>query len=226
MTFALIVSEDYKVRFNPRSYYLDHRVAESYDNIRFKSISGRIFDHFEKKAIGKALRLTPAGSAVLEVPCGTGRITEYLLRSHFKVTAVDISPAMIAVAAKKLQPFGRQVSFKVGDLAGLKVAAETYSCAVSIRFLSHFNAGERVAFLKNLSRFSSQVVIGVSYSNPWYRFRRLLKKFARCARPIQYPLDESSLLRELTESNLEIVERFSPLSFLSEELILLLKKKD
>lgn len=52
-----------------------------------------------------------AGSQVLEVGCGTGQLTECLARYLPGVTAIDIGPAMIAAARRRLA--GSPVSFQV-----------------------------------------------------------------------------------------------------------------
>ena len=52
-----------------------------------------------------------AGSEVLEVGCGTGQLTERLARYALGVTAIDIGPAMIASARRRLA--GSAVSFQV-----------------------------------------------------------------------------------------------------------------
>src|SRR6202165_601533 len=44
-----------------------------------------------------------AASAVLEVGCGTGQLTEQLTRYDFTVTAIDIAPSMIAAARRRLR---------------------------------------------------------------------------------------------------------------------------
>lgn len=58
--------------------------------------------------------------AVLEAGCGTGRFAEILLRDHLpddaRYTGVDISPAMLAKAASRLQPFAPRVTLKPGDV--------------------------------------------------------------------------------------------------------------
>lgn len=43
-----------------------------------------------------------AGSPVLEIGCGTGRITLPVAQAGIEVTGIDISPAMLDVARKKL----------------------------------------------------------------------------------------------------------------------------
>ena len=51
------------------------------------------------------------GSAVLEVGCGTGQLTEQLAPHGFDLTAIDIGASMIAAARRRLG--GRAVSFQV-----------------------------------------------------------------------------------------------------------------
>src|SRR3954470_16404979 len=43
-----------------------------------------------------------ASSAVLEIGCGTGRLTPALARAGHSVTGIDLSPAMLARARAKL----------------------------------------------------------------------------------------------------------------------------
>jgi ubiquinone/menaquinone biosynthesis C-methylase UbiE len=51
-----------------------------------------------------------AGSDVLEVGCGTGQLTEQLVRHRFGLTAIDIGPSMVAAARRRLD--GSAVSFR------------------------------------------------------------------------------------------------------------------
>ena len=44
----------------------------------------------------------PAGSAVLELGCGTGYFTKEIIKTGAKVTAIDISPDLLAVARKEV----------------------------------------------------------------------------------------------------------------------------
>lgn len=65
-----------------------------------------------------------AGSTVLEVGCGPGQLTEHLVRYRFNVTAIDIGPAMIAAARRRLA--GSAVSFQVTSFEDF--AAPEASC--------------------------------------------------------------------------------------------------
>ena len=56
-------------------------------------------------------RLVPASAVVLDYGCGTGRTTLDLLRRGCKVTALDISSEMLAIARDKAQHAGYNSEF-------------------------------------------------------------------------------------------------------------------
>lgn len=62
------------------------------------------------------------GARVLEIGCGTGRHTERLVAQGSRVTAVDLSPGMLAVARRK--PALDQVDFREADVYGFEPGAE------------------------------------------------------------------------------------------------------
>jgi len=67
-------------------------------------------------------RLPLAGTeTVLDVGCGTGRVTEQLLERlpAGRVIALDRSSAMLAVAGERLVPYGDRVRLLEGDVLGL-----------------------------------------------------------------------------------------------------------
>jgi len=65
-------------------------------------------------------RLPLTGSErVLDAGCGSGRVTEELLRRlpNGSVVALDASPQMVAEARRRLAVFGERVEYVVADLA-------------------------------------------------------------------------------------------------------------
>jgi SAM-dependent methyltransferase len=220
------IKEVNSMSFNPRTWYRDDQVARHYDSQRFRSLAGRVFNYLEKRALERAFRVIPEGSLVLDVPCGTGRITALHLERGCRVMAMDISPQMIGVAQKKLSSHADRVQFHVGDLASLDLPESTFDCVSCIRFLCHFDAAERVTFLRSAAYASKEwVVVNIAYSNVWYRLRRRLKKILRNDNPIRYSINETTLRKELADSGLEIVRRFYALPLISEDLVLLLRKR-
>jgi ubiquinone/menaquinone biosynthesis C-methylase UbiE len=69
------------------------------------------------------------GSAVLEVGCGTGQLTERLACSGFRLTAIDIGPSMIAAARRRLA--GADVSFQVTSFEDLAAADGSFDLIIS-----------------------------------------------------------------------------------------------
>jgi ubiquinone/menaquinone biosynthesis C-methylase UbiE len=212
--------------FNPRTWYQDDRVAETYDSDRFRSLPGRVYDFLEKKAISRALRILGEDAYIVDLPCGTGRITELLLEEGHRVVGIDVSPAMIKVAVARLKRFEARMEFRQGDAGELGLADSTFDCSVSARFLSHFDSKDRVRFLRTFGRISRRWVIAeISCSNAWHRFRRRVKGWLRLARPIRFPVDERQLRSDLEASGLTLVRRFHPLPIASEAVVLLLEKR-
>jgi len=64
-------------------------------------------------------------SAVLEIGCGTGQLTERLASFGFQLTAIDIGPAMIAAARRRLA--NDLADDRAGDLADAQVCLQATS---------------------------------------------------------------------------------------------------
>ena len=73
-----------KLSYPAKTAYQSKVAAETYDEIRFKSLKGRLADKREKEIIGKFLKDLPKGSLVLDLACGTGRIAEFLLSQGYR----------------------------------------------------------------------------------------------------------------------------------------------
>jgi ubiquinone/menaquinone biosynthesis C-methylase UbiE len=69
------------------------------------------------------------GSDVLEVGCGTGQLTEGLVRHQFRLTAIDIGASMIAAARRRLA--GSAVWFHVGSFEDFTGTDASFDLIVS-----------------------------------------------------------------------------------------------
>src|SRR3954470_5174885 len=70
--------------------------------------SNRWRDRREKACIEKCLESIPAGSRVLDLPCGTGRLTRMLVQRGHQVTGADVSEAMLGHARENYEAFRRE----------------------------------------------------------------------------------------------------------------------
>jgi ubiquinone/menaquinone biosynthesis C-methylase UbiE len=212
--------------FDPQTHYQNEGVAHSYDRERFSSLAGRIFQSAELKTLAKLVRHLPAHASLLDVPCGTGRITEVLLGWGFRVTAADISQEMIEVARSRVAAVDAKLPVSRGSAAALPFAADSFDAVLSIRFLPHIAGEQRRIMLKEMARVSRKwVFFSNSFSSGWYRGRRSLKRRLGHQAPTRYPVTESEIREDLRYAGLEETARFWTFRFVSEELLLLCKKK-
>lgn len=203
------------------NHYKEIAVAERYDAIRFNSLSGKIFNRLERGAIRAAFTEIPKDTLVLDVPSGTGRLAEELLESGYKVYGVDISEAMLEVARRKLTRFGDRFQTAAADVRELaKTKHEKYDATLCARVLMHFPLDEQITFLKSVvSLTRGRVVFTQSYSSPYQRFRRKIKKLLGHQVPSVYPITEEDLQKLLQESGLLEIRRHRIVPFISELIV-------
>ena len=87
-----------------------------------------------------------AGRRVLEVACGTGYWTRLIAARAAAVTAVDLSPDMLAVA-KTHQPASTPATFVIGDALALDQVSGTFDAAFVGFWWSHIEHKDLHRFL-------------------------------------------------------------------------------
>jgi len=210
-----------------KDYYQNDNVAQTYDRERFASLPGRLFDRLEKRALIKMIdrvRAEIPAPSVLDVPCGTGRITELLLSRGLTVTGADISREMIDQAKIKCQKYFERISFQTLDLDSADLPKNQYDLVACIRMLHHLNSESRKGVFKSLAKLSKRyVLVNISLSSPFYRLRRKVKRWLG-----QGVSRESSTWLELSEetsqAGLQVVSSGYVWRYMSEDLIVLLVK--
>jgi len=75
----------------------------------------------------------PAGARILDVCCGTGYLAELLTQRGYKVTGVDLSPAMIAFARERAP----EAEFHVADAARFQAPGEFEGAVSTFDSLNH-----------------------------------------------------------------------------------------
>src|SRR5262245_53930262 len=99
----------------------------------------------EQRCITAALNGLPAGSRVLDLPCGTGRLTPVLVNRGFRVTGADSSQYMIATAWSIWHDANRtslereaMASFEVQDVLATSYKDRQFDAVVCNRLFHHF----------------------------------------------------------------------------------------
>ncbi len=218
-------SNRYAKNWNPADHYKDEEIATAYDRSRFTSPIGRLFDRLERRRIRAAFAALPPGARIVDVPCGTGRLAEELLEAGYAVEGYDISPQMLAVAARRLARFGARFLTRVEDvrlIAGSGPVADGVLCA---RVLMHFPYEEQIAFLRNVASLTDgPIVFTQGVLTPWHRLRRILKRLLGNQAPASFALTPTERHTIFADAGLAETSYFTVLPILSESRVFVARK--
>ncbi len=202
----------------PGEYWCQPEVAENYDRGRFDSLKGRLYRWHEERSIEHALSGLRSGSRVLDAACGTGRITALLQRNGFRATGCDVSPAMIAVARRRLASLGWAVQFAESRVEHLPYPDDSFAAATCIGLLMHLDADVRVRALRELARVSrGPLVIQYGCSDALQRVGA--RVMGRPPGGVRCPVSESEMQTDFERCGLTVVSSQRTLYGLSSSLI-------
>jgi SAM-dependent methyltransferase len=210
-----------QVVVNPGDYWQVTPNATDYDRGRFSDPWGRLYRAREERALRRAFQYLPRHGRVLDVACGTGRVTALLAGEGFgEVVGTDVSTAMMDVASRRLPG----VEFFQGDATRLPVDSGSFDAVTCIGLLMHLDASTRVAVLRELARISrGPVVVQYGCVGPFLRVAsRILR---RPAGGVRYPVAPSQLREDLGLSGWRERARFWALRPFSSSLILALTRE-
>jgi SAM-dependent methyltransferase len=86
-----------------------------------------------------------AGGAVLELGCGTGRLTLPIARDGHAVVGLDAAPAMLAAARRKAAAQGLDAEFVPGDMRDFDLGRRFALVIVSCNSLAHLTEEDGIA---------------------------------------------------------------------------------
>lgn len=129
----------------------DERVLATYDAVA-EAYADRFGDELDHKPFDRWLleRVAEAEGPVADVGCGSGHTTAFLAAAGARVTGIDVSPAMIAVARERFP----DCRFEVGDLRRLlkPPAAAGWAAITAFHALVHLSGSELTDALHALAR--------------------------------------------------------------------------
>ncbi len=164
-----------------RAYYAAR--ANEYDSIYLKPERQR-----DLRAIESWLPAIFTGARVLEVACGTGYWTQFIVQSAERIVAVDASSETMEIAKSRIAH--DKVTFHVGDAYALSTDLGTFNAAFAGFWYSHIPKarrrefshalhallapGSKVVFLDNLYvEGSSSPISEIDAHGDTYQLRRL-----------------------------------------------------
>lgn len=120
------------------------RIARYYD---------RVLEPLDAPLRPIAMDLYPVDGSmtVLDVGCGTGSHLETYADVGATCHGIDLSPAMLGEARKRL---GSRASLQLGDATSLPYEADTFDLTVATLFLHELDPPTRIAALSEMARVS------------------------------------------------------------------------
>jgi ubiquinone/menaquinone biosynthesis C-methylase UbiE len=215
-----------KERFGRESH------AEKYPS----EYSNRWRDRREKACILECLKAIPAGGHVLDLPCGTGRMTRILVERGYKVTGADVSEAMLSRARDKYREYNHErggkapaVTFEIRDVLATGFANDTFDGVACIRLFHHFTDSEtRRRALSELRRISRGPIV-VTFLNSfaldratyWLRHKLKGKK-----QTTQLPIPFKTFAADIDAAGLKVDRKIAAHWGISSRWFLVLSRKN
>lgn len=212
-------------QWDATQHYKNDSVARKYDEVRFSSLAGKVFNASEKRIVSSCFEDLPKDTVILDIPCGTGRLAEALLRAGFKVHGADISPQMLAVSNERLSHYGERFSTEEMDAFTLKGIEKKFEATLCARVLMHFPFDMQIEFLRGIASVTTKrIVINHSLCSPYQRFRRRFKKLLGHQRSANHPISDSQIKHMLAAVGFVEVRRKRINSFISEAIYIVAER--
>lgn len=116
--------------------YADPDIARQFDDRRFGGPIGELVASTQARVLAGFAGPIP-GRSILDVGTGTGRAALLMARGGARVTGVDASDQMLAVARQRASEQGAAVTFQTGDAHRLDFPDRSFDVAISLRVIMH-----------------------------------------------------------------------------------------
>ena len=130
------MSEQTKRKHYSYSVYADPATARTFDDRRFGGPIGALIASDQARVLSNFVGRID-GRRILDVGTGTGRAALLFARGGARVTAIDASEAMLAVAHTRAADEGADIRFLVGDAQSLDFPDRSFDVVVSLRLVMH-----------------------------------------------------------------------------------------
>jgi ubiquinone/menaquinone biosynthesis C-methylase UbiE len=195
--------------------------AERYHRNRYGDFQGVINRTFIWRALVRSLASVPSGSRVLDVPCGTGQFCWDLAAADYSVTGMDVSSAMLDVAARQGSP--EDVTLRQGDIFNLPFDNKSFDAAICIRFTDLVDARWRISAIRELTRVARVVVISYSHRYSLKYVSRWLRYVLKLRDKLSPRHSRESLKRELSLAGVTLRDLIHVAPLLSESWLAVLE---
>jgi SAM-dependent methyltransferase len=197
--------------------------------------SNRWRDRREKACILECLRSIPSGGHVLDLPCGTGRMTGVLVELGYRVTGADISEAMLSRARDNYSTYQEQhanappMRFEIRDVLATGFATDEFDGISCIRLFHHFaDSPTRRRALCELRRICRGPIV-VTFLNSFALDRAtywLKDRLRGRKRTAQLPIPFKTFAADISAAGLQIDKKMAAHWGISSRWFLVLSRRN
>lgn len=212
-----------------RERYQSTDYAETYkkeyvEGVSMKGFRSKIIARNEIDIIERYLTaVVRPGIAVLDLPCGTGKLGSLLSGFDVSIIAGDVSAQMLGLA--KSEYTNPDTDFRVIDATDIDIVDGTIDVVVCLRLFQRLPKATRARILSEFNRINNKfLIISYSYDSLWQKIRSLLRGLYVKHRNVFFSENISTIRAELHEAGYEVEDQRFVLPGLSSELIILAKK--
>jgi SAM-dependent methyltransferase len=193
----------------PRHYsytvYNDPATARTFDRRRFGGPIGELIAAEQGRVLANFVGRIK-DRRILDVGTGTGRAALLMARGGARVTAVDASDEMLAIARRHGEEEHLAVRFLVGDVHRLEFGDRDFDVVISLRVLMH--AADWRQSVAELCRVADRLVIidypsAVSFAAVQAVARRVTHALGARTEPYRV-LSHTAIARELARSRFRV----------------------
>jgi len=184
-------------RFRNREYARRYK-AEYTKGLAPKHIRSRVVAAGERAAVAQLLReIDPAGSALLDIPCGTGKLGPVLQTFPVHVVAADVSREMLTVAGDEYDP-AQLLRVLQCDAKALPLKQGSVDVVICLRLFHLLPPAARRMILDEFRRITrGQLLVSYSYGSGLQRIRRAVRTlYARESRRL-FHVPLSDVMKEI-----------------------------
>ncbi len=198
-------------------------IADTYDRTRFKTYRGKIFNAIRMRILNGFLGVSISGGLAFDLACGTGLISEWLLKNGCTVISGDISLGMLRVAHRKLAKSNLFVGLSELDACYLPFKDKIFDVVTSFRFFNLLPTDLRMKIHKEVARVGKgPYLFTYALDSPYQRWRGRMKNgLGLSKRSDEYPATVEGIKRELRGAQIDLIHGIPVCSLLTSELVVL-----